>query len=93
MNGYSIYSETLNESKKHPVINDYGSTITASEIGELIAYAKQFHVEIIPQQQTFGHLHYILRQELYASLGEKHGGQILSPMGTRILSFYRGLSQ
>ncbi len=33
MNGYSIYSENLYESKKHPVINDYGSTITASEIG------------------------------------------------------------
>jgi hexosaminidase len=80
MNGYSIYSENLYESKKYPVINDYGSTITAAEIAELIAYARQFHVEIIPQQQTFGHLHYVLRQELYANLGEKHGSQILSPM-------------
>jgi hexosaminidase len=80
MNGYSIYSENLYESIKHPVINEYGGTITASEIHELIAYARQFHVEIIPQQQTFGHLHYILRQELYAHLGEKHGSQILSPM-------------
>ena len=87
MNGYSIYSENLYESKKHPVINDYGGIITAPEIAELIAYAKQFHVEIIPQQQTFGHLHYILRQERYANLGEKHGGQILSPMEPGSYSF------
>lgn len=36
-------------------------------------------MEIVPQQQTFGHLHYVLRQERYAALGEKHGSQILSP--------------
>jgi hexosaminidase len=80
MNGYSMYSENLYESKKYPVINSYGGTVTASEIAELIAYAKNFHVEIIPQQQTFGHLHYALRQELLAHLGEKHGSQILSPV-------------
>jgi hexosaminidase len=87
MNGYSIYSENLYESKKHPVINEYGGTITASEINELIVYARQFHVEIIPQQQTFGHLHYILRQERYAHLGEKHGSQILSPVEPESYSF------
>lgn len=80
MNGYSIYSENLYESKKDPAINAYGGTITAGEMAELIAFAKQYHVEIIPQQQTFGHLHYVLRQERYASLGEKHGSQILSPV-------------
>ncbi len=80
MNGYSIYSENLYESKKDPAINSYGGTVTAEEIAELIAFAKKYHVEIIPQQQTFGHLHYVLRQERYADLGEKHGSQILSPM-------------
>ena len=79
MNGYSIYSENLYESKKDPAINAYGGTVTADEMAELIAFAKQYHVEIIPQQQTFGHLHYVLRQERYADLGEKHGSQILSP--------------
>lgn len=80
MNGYSIYSENLYQSKKHPAINEYGGTIGADEMAQLIAFAKQYHVEIIPQQQTFGHLHYVLRQERYSGLGEKHGSQILSPM-------------
>lgn len=79
INGYSIYAENIYESKLHPAINPYGGTITADEIAELVEYAKNYHVEIIPQQQTFGHLHYVLRQERYASLGEKHGSQILSP--------------
>ncbi len=80
MNGYSIYSENLYQSKKDPAINDFGGTITANEMAELISFAKQYHVEIIPQQQTFGHLHYVLRKERYAGLGEKHGSQTLSPM-------------
>ena len=87
LNGYCIYSENLYESKKHPVINPYGATITAAEITELIAWAKPYHVEIIPQQQSFGHLHYVLRQERYASLGEKHGSQILSPVEPESYTF------
>lgn len=79
MNGYCIFAENIFESKKNPVINPYGGTITAAEIVELIAYAKQYHVDIIPQQESFGHLHYVLRQERYARLGEKHGSQVLSP--------------
>ncbi len=79
INGYSIYAENIYESKLHPAINPYGGTITPEEIAELIEYARRYHVEIIPQQQTFGHLHYVLRQERYAALGEKHGSQILSP--------------
>lgn len=79
INGYSIYAENIYESRLHPAINPYGGTITAEEIAELIEYARRYHVEIIPQQQTFGHLHYVLRQERYAALGEKHGSQILSP--------------
>ena len=79
INGYSIYAENLYESKLHPVINPYGGTLTAEEMHELVDYAARYHVEIIPQQQTFGHLHYVLRQERYASLGELHGSQVLSP--------------
>lgn len=88
INGYSIYAENLYQSKSHPAINPYGGTITPEEIAELIDYAARYHVEIIPQQQTFGHLHYVLRQERYADLGEKRGSQKLSPTepGRTILS-------
>ena len=79
MNGYCIYAENNYESTLHPVINPYGGTLSAAEMKELVAYGKIYHVEVIPQQQTFGHLHYVLRQELYSDLGEKRGSQILSP--------------
>ena len=79
INGYCIYAENLFRSELHPAINPYGGTIAPEQIAELVDYAKRYHVEIVPQQQTFGHLHYVLRQERYAALGEKHGSQILSP--------------
>ena len=46
------------------------ASIAPEQIAELVDYAKRYHVEIVPQQQTFGHLHYVLRQERYAALGE-----------------------
>lgn len=61
------------------------------EIAELIDYAARYHVEIIPQQQTFGHLHYVLRQERYADLGESSGSQILSPTEPGRRTIYRRL--
>lgn len=79
INGYCIYSENMFESRKHPNINSYGGTITPGEIRELIGYARKYHMEVIPQQQTFGHMHYVLRKQKYAHLGERHGSQILSP--------------
>lgn len=87
MNGYCIYAENIFESKEHPMINPYGGTITAAEIAELIAFAKPYHVDIIPQQESFGHLHYVLRQEQFAKLGEKHGSQILSPSEPEAIQF------
>jgi len=87
MNGYCIYAENIFESKKYPTINPYGGTITAAEVAELIAFAKPYHVDIIPQQESFGHLHYVLRQEQFARLGEKHGSQILSPSEPEAIQF------
>ena len=63
INGYCIYAENLFRSELHPAINPYGGTIAPEQIAELVDYAKRYHVEIVPQQQTFGHLHYVLRQE------------------------------
>ncbi len=79
LNGYMIYSENLFQSELYPTVNPYGGTIKSDEMAELIAFGKKHHVEIIPQQQTFGHLHYVLRQEQLAPLGERRGSQILSP--------------
>ena len=79
MNMHSFYMEHTFASESHPLIGPEGGSLTASEIKELIAYAHNYHVELVPEQQTFGHLHKALRLEKYAELAETPYGDVLSP--------------
>ena len=45
----------------------------------MVVYARRYHIELVPEQQTFGHLHKALRLEKYAELAETPYGDVLSP--------------
>jgi hypothetical protein len=79
MNMHSFYMEHTFGSESHPLIGPPGGSLTPSEIKELVAYARNYHVELVPEQQTFGHLHKALRLEKYADLAETPYGDVLSP--------------
>ena len=79
MNMHSFYMEHTFASESHPLIGPEGGSLTPAEIKELVAYARNYHVELVPEQQTFGHLHKALRFEKYAELGETPYGDVLSP--------------
>ncbi|MGZ8844311.1 MAG: family 20 glycosylhydrolase, partial [Pyrinomonadaceae bacterium] len=79
MNMHSFYMEHTFASESHPLIGPDGGSLTPSEIRELVAYARNYHVELVPEQQTFGHLHKALRFEKYAELAETPYGDVLSP--------------
>ena len=79
MNMHSFYMEHTFSSQSHPLIGPEGGSLTAGEIKELVAYARNYHVELVPEQQTFGHLHKALRLEKYAELAETPYGDVLSP--------------
>ncbi len=79
MNMHSLYMEHVFGSAAHPLIAPEGGTITPAEIRELVAYARRYHVELVPQQQTFGHLHKALKFEQYNELAEVPYGDVLSP--------------
>src|SRR5258708_32276578 len=66
-------------SASHPLIGPGGGSLTPAEIRELVAYARRYHGELVPEQQTFGHLHKALRLEKYAELAETPYGDVLSP--------------
>jgi len=68
LNMHSFYMEHTFASESHPLIGPPGGSLTPAEIRELVAYARRFHVELVPEQQTFGHLHKALRLEKYAEL-------------------------
>jgi hypothetical protein len=79
MNMHSFYMEHTFSSTSHPLIGPEGGSLTPAEIKDLVAYAKNYHVELVPEQQTFGHLHKALRLEKYAELAETPLGDVLSP--------------
>jgi hypothetical protein len=79
MNMHSFYMEHTFRSESHPLIGPAGGSLTPAEIRELVAYARRYHVELVPEQQTFGHLHKALRLEKYAELAETPYGDVLSP--------------
>lgn len=79
LNMHSFYMEHAFKSSAHPLIAPEGGALTPDEIRELVAYARRYHIEIVPEQQTFGHLHKALKLEKYAELAEVPDGDVLSP--------------
>lgn len=97
LNMHSFYMEHTFASESHPLIGPAGGSLTPAELRELVTYARRYHVELVPEQQTFGHLHKALRLEKYAELAETPYGDVLSPQqqGTYKLigDWYKELNQ
>ncbi len=77
-NGYAPYAEHAVLDSKEPLGAPFDG-LTTGELRELAAYAKHFHVALIPQQQTFAHMHNTLKWEKYAPLAETAHGYLLAP--------------
>lgn len=78
MNVYSPYIEDVFAFKNHPLIGKDRSPLTAAECKELDAYAKQYHVELIPIFETLGHWENILIRPEYAKYAEFPGAQTVN---------------
>jgi hypothetical protein len=79
INIYSPYFEHTLLYPDHPLAAPPGSSLTPEEVKELVAYARQYHVTIIPEQEAFGHLHHVLKWELYQDVAETPHGYVLAP--------------
>lgn len=79
VNVYSLYMEYVFAYKSVPVAAPHEAAITADDIRELVSYAQQYHITLLPEQQAFGHLHHVLKYELYTDLAETPHGHVLSP--------------
>ena len=57
--------------KKHAIIsNEYA--YTSQEVESFISHCTRLGIEVIPLQQCFGHVEYILRHDRYAHLRESN---------------------
>ncbi len=76
LNYFTLYTEHVFKYKSHPSLA-LEEGLSGNDIIELQQYAQLYHVQLIANQQSFGHLEKIVNNPAYAYLGEqKH---ILSP--------------
>ncbi|MCQ2279965.1 MAG: family 20 glycosylhydrolase [Bacteroidales bacterium] len=68
LNCFTLYTENVFQSSKHHYAPTDG--LTPAEIRELEAYAQQYHIELIGNQQCFAHFEKILAQPEFAHLAD-----------------------
>ncbi len=79
INVYSPYYENTLYYNSNPLPAPPGGAMTHAQVKELVAYAAKYHIDVIPEQEAFGHLHHILKYDLYSDIAETPHGHVLAP--------------
>ena len=69
LNAFSLYTEHTFKTKSHPDVAP-SDAFTAEEIKELEDFCKPYHIQIIGNQQCFGHFEEILSNPFYSHLAD-----------------------
>ncbi len=70
INQLQLYTEHTFAYQNHPQVWKRASPLTAQEILELDAFCRARFIELVPNQNSFGHMHRWLRHARYAPLAE-----------------------
>ncbi len=70
INQLQMYTEHTFSYRNHPDVWTDASPITEEEILELDAYCRRRFIELVPNQNSFGHMERWLKHERYRPLGE-----------------------
>jgi hexosaminidase len=75
--------------QSQPMVSPKGAAITPAEIKELVDYASRYYITLLPEQQAFGHLHQLLKYEVYSDIAETPHGHVLTPTNPKTYDFIR----
>lgn len=74
-NQYFFYSEANIELDGYPLLNP-AARFSKDQVREIISYARQRHIDVVPAVELYGHLHDLFRIERYSDLADfPHGGE------------------
>lgn len=91
LNVYSLYIEDIFSFKNHPLIGRGRGDLTTAEVKELDAYARQYHVELIPIFETLGHWENILLMPEYAKYAEFPGAHTVNVSDEAVYKMLDGM--
>lgn len=74
INQLQLYTEHTFAYLAHKTVWEHASPMTAEEIRELDGYCRERGIELVPNQNSFGHLDRWLRHKEYVHLAETPGG-------------------
>ena len=80
VNVYSPYFESTQQYSSNPLTATPGGSISAADARELVAYATNYHITVIPEQEAVGHLRHLLLWEQYQGMAETPHGAVLTPL-------------
>lgn len=75
-NHLELYLEHTFAYEGHAVVHENSSPITPEEMREIVAYAARRAIEVVPNQNTFGHMHRWLIHPEYKHLAEQPEGML-----------------
>jgi hexosaminidase len=76
INQFQLYTEHTFAYRSHPEVWAKASPITGEEILELDSYCRERYIDLVPNQNSFGHMHRWLDLPRYSSLGELSGVEV-----------------
>ena len=87
-NCFTLYTEHVFRLSSHPDIAP-ADGITAAEIAELTSFARRYHVELIGNAQSFGHMENILASPFYSRIREN--SWVVTPAREETYAFLKEL--
>lgn len=91
MNTYMVYLEDMLEFDSYPSIGKNRGALTKDEVREIVNYAGERYIDVIPIFQTLGHFENILSQDEFQEYAEYPGAASLSVSEEKTYTFLENM--